>query len=119
MPKYKVSLVFRGEITRNLHYGPYARAWWLALPNNNNATYVPLYPLCLGMRTITTINGRDFMITVIQDNLEPGFLCQSEDLRSKLYKSSSEAITSIYQLAFSTKTKLDGLLVMGFDNLEI
>ncbi|RIB16675.1 hypothetical protein C2G38_2189294 [Gigaspora rosea] len=119
MPKYKVSIVFWGEITRNLHYEPYAKAWWFACPNDNNATYIPLYSLCLRMKTITIINGRDFMITVIQDNLEPGFLCQSEDLRSKPYKSSSEAITSIYQLAFFTKTKLNGLLVIGFDNIEI
>ncbi|CAG8663726.1 34041_t:CDS:2 [Gigaspora margarita] len=46
------------------------------------------------MKTITTIRDRDFMITIIQDNFEPGFLCHSEDLRSKLCKSSSEAITS-------------------------
>ncbi|CAG8765109.1 14893_t:CDS:2, partial [Dentiscutata erythropus] len=99
MSKYKVSLVFCGEIIENLYYGPCARAWWVARPNNNNATYTPLYPLCLGMKTITTINSRDFMITKIQNNLEPGFLYHSE--------------------TFSTKTKLDGLLVMGFDNLEI
>ncbi|RIB16294.1 hypothetical protein C2G38_2247120 [Gigaspora rosea] len=119
MSKYKVSLVFRGEIIENLNYGPCARAWWVACPNDNNATYTPLYPLCLGIKTITTINSRDFMITIIQNNLKPGFLCHSESLQSKICKSSSKAITSIYQLAFSTKTKLDGLLVMGFDNLEI
>ncbi|CAG8462482.1 1885_t:CDS:2 [Scutellospora calospora] len=32
---------------------------------------------------------------------------------------SSEAITSIYQQAFSTKTRLDGLLVIGYDDSEI
>ncbi|RIB05182.1 hypothetical protein C2G38_2220385 [Gigaspora rosea] len=116
MPKYKVSLVFRGEIIKNLHYGPYARAWWVARPTNNYTVYIPLYPLCLGMKTITTINGQDFMITVIQDNLEPRFLCQLEDLRSKICKSSSEAITSVYQLAFSTKTKLDVILEIGISD---
>ncbi|CAG8798980.1 13934_t:CDS:2, partial [Gigaspora rosea] len=49
----------------------------------------------------------------------PEFLYQSEYLRSNVCKSSSEAITSVYQLAFSTKTKFNGLLVMGFDNSEI
>ncbi|RIB04744.1 hypothetical protein C2G38_2221483 [Gigaspora rosea] len=119
MSKYKVSLVFRGEIINNLHYGPYASAWWISRPNDNDTTFLPLYPLCLGMKTITTINDRDFMITVIQNDLEPGFLCQSEDLQSNVCKSSLEAITSIYQLAFSTKTKFNGLLVMGFNNSEI
>ncbi|CAG8493124.1 939_t:CDS:2, partial [Dentiscutata heterogama] len=40
-------------------------------------------------------------------------------LQSNIYQSSSEAITSIYQQAFSTKTRLDGLLVMGYDDSEI
>ncbi|CAG8712763.1 13343_t:CDS:2, partial [Racocetra fulgida] len=49
----------------------------------------------------------------------PGYICQSEALRSNICKSSSEAITSTYQQAFFSKTRFDGLLVMGFDNSEI
>ena len=71
------------------------------------------------MKTITTVNQRDFIITVVQNNFEPGYICQSEALQSSICRSSSEAITSIYQQAFSTKTRLDGLLVMGYDDSEI
>ncbi|CAG8694238.1 11259_t:CDS:1, partial [Dentiscutata heterogama] len=71
------------------------------------------------MKTITTVNQRDFIITVVQNNFEPGYICQSEALRSNICQSSSEAVTSIYQQAFSTKTRLDGLLVMGYDDSEI
>src|SRR6185437_9832450 len=92
---------------------------WISRTTSNDLTYTLLYLVRLGMKTITTINQRDFIITVVQNNFEPGYICQSEALRSDSYKSSSEAITSIYQQAFFTKTKLDGLLVMGYDNLEI
>ncbi|CAG8849578.1 46169_t:CDS:1, partial [Gigaspora margarita] len=40
-------------------------------------------------------------------------------LQSNTYKSLSKSITSIYQQAFLTKTRLDGLSVIGYDNLEI
>ncbi|CAG8848188.1 9477_t:CDS:1, partial [Gigaspora margarita] len=69
-----------GKITKNLYYRPYAKVWWFACPNNNNTTYIPLYSLCFGIKTITTINGQSFMIIIIQDNLKPDFLYQLEDL---------------------------------------
>ncbi|CAG8506687.1 20584_t:CDS:2, partial [Gigaspora rosea] len=117
MPKYKVTLISQGEIIQNLHFGPNAKDWWISRPTNNDVTY--LYPVRPGMKTLTTINQHNFIITVVQEGFEPGYLCQFEALRSDICKSSSEAITSIYQQAFSTKTKFDGLLVMGFDNSEI
>ncbi|CAG8784766.1 5940_t:CDS:1, partial [Racocetra fulgida] len=40
-------------------------------------------------------------------------------LQSSICRSSSEAVTSIYQQAFFTKTRLDGILVMGYDNSVI
>ncbi|CAG8749055.1 14682_t:CDS:1, partial [Dentiscutata heterogama] len=88
----------------------------ISCPTNNNAV---LYPICLGIKTITTINQRNFIITVVQDGFEPRYLYQSEALQSNICKSSSAAATSIYQQAFFMKTKLDSLLVMGFDDLEI
>ncbi|CAG8754573.1 1317_t:CDS:1, partial [Gigaspora rosea] len=119
MSKYKVTLISRGEIIQNLHFGPHTKDWWISRPTNNDATYTHLYPVRLGMKTLTTINQRDFIVTVVQNGFEPGYLCQSEALQSNVCKSSSEAVTSTYQQAFSAKTRLDGLQVMGFDNPEI
>ncbi|CAG8684224.1 5342_t:CDS:1 [Dentiscutata heterogama] len=119
MPKYEVTLISLGKIIQELHFGPYAKDWWIPRLANDNVTYTYLYPVRLGMKTITTINQCDFIITVGQDGFEPGYLCQSEALQSNICKHSSEAVTSAYQQAFFTKTRLDGLLVMGFDNPEI
>ncbi|CAG8678006.1 9997_t:CDS:2, partial [Gigaspora rosea] len=93
--------------------------WRVSRPTNNDVAHTILYPVHLGMKTITTINQRDFIIIVIQDGFVPGYLCQSGSLQSNTCKSSSEAVTYIYQQAFFTKTRLDGLLVMGFDDPEI
>ncbi|CAG8719844.1 5721_t:CDS:2 [Cetraspora pellucida] len=104
MSKYKVTIILQGELIQNLHFGPYAKDWWISCPTHNDLTYTLLYPIHLGIKTITTVNQRDFIITVVQNNFEPG---------------SSEAITSIYQQTFSTKTRLDSLLVIGYDDSEI
>src|SRR5438128_1942101 len=115
--EYKVSLIFAGELVDTLHFGSYARDWWLVrLTNDSNTLNTLFYSICLGMKTLTTINNCDFIITVVQGNtkditdpdyneLQPGYICQSEGLRSDICKSSSQAITSVYQKAFSTKTK--------------
>ncbi|CAG8800165.1 30425_t:CDS:1, partial [Gigaspora margarita] len=71
------------------------------------------------MKTITIANQHDFIITVVQNRFEPGYICQSKALQSNACKSLLEAITSIYQQAFLTKTRLDGLSVMSYDNSEI
>lgn len=121
--EYSVSLISPGELIDNLHYGPYSREWWLARPTSDNTTFCPIR---LGMKTLTTIKKRDFIITVVQGNtqditdpnyneFQPGYICQSEGLRSNVCESSSKAITSVYQKAFSNKTKHAGPLVMGFD----
>ncbi|CAG8678576.1 hypothetical protein C2G38_2032753 [Gigaspora rosea] len=117
MSKYQATLISRGEIISNLHYGPYSKDWWIPRPTDDGDDI--LYPICPGMKTITTINHRDFIATIVQNGFEPGYLYLSEALQSNICKSSSEAITSIYQQAFLTKTRLDGPLVMGFDDPEI
>ncbi|CAG8754993.1 2310_t:CDS:2, partial [Dentiscutata erythropus] len=119
MSKYKVALISRGEILQDLHFGPNAKDWWISRPTNNDVTYTHLYPIRFGMKTLTTINQHVFIITVVQDGFESGYLCQSEALRSNVCKSSLEAVTSTYQQAFLKKTRFNGLLVMGFDDLEI
>src|SRR5436190_18037141 len=119
MPKQKeyiVSLISAGELVDTLHFGLYAKDWWLARPTKDDTENTPFYPIRPGMKTLTTINKRDFIITVVQGNAEdttdpdynellPGYICQSEGLRSNVCKSSSQAITSVYQKAFPTKTK--------------
>ncbi|RIB04677.1 hypothetical protein C2G38_2283434 [Gigaspora rosea] len=119
MPKYEVIFISQGEIIQDLHFGPYAKEWWVSYPTNNDIEHTILYPVRLGMKNIITINQYDFIIIVVQNGFEPGYLYQSGSLQSNTCKSSSEAVIYIYQQAFFTKMRLDGLLVMGFDNPKI
>ncbi|RIB24660.1 hypothetical protein C2G38_2031699 [Gigaspora rosea] len=119
MSKYKVTLILWGEIVQSLHFVLYSKDWWISCPTNDDLTYTLHYPVRLGMKTITTINKRDFIVTVVQDNFEPRYICQSKALQSNICKSSSEAITSIYKQAFVTKTRLNGLSVIEYDDSEI
>ncbi|CAG8618563.1 6520_t:CDS:2, partial [Cetraspora pellucida] len=94
MPKYKVSVISLGEIIQNLYSRLYSKNWWISCSTNNNATYTVLYLIHLDMKTRTTINQHDFIITVVQDSFEFGYLYQYEALQSNICKSSLVAATS-------------------------
>ncbi|RIB16888.1 hypothetical protein C2G38_2188818 [Gigaspora rosea] len=119
MPKHKkyiVILISSGNIVQELHFGSFSRNWWLSRPNDNSSCLL-LYPIRIGMKTLTTINNKDFIIPVVQKNNEfkPGYICQSDGIYSKICESSTMAITSVYQRIFFVATKFAGPLVMGFD----
>ncbi|CAG8786858.1 26457_t:CDS:2, partial [Racocetra persica] len=67
-----------------LHFGLYAKDWWIPHSTNNDVTYTHLYPVRLSMKTITTINQCDFIVIIGQDSFEPGYLYQSKALQRKM-----------------------------------
>ena len=76
------------------------------------------------MKILTTLNEQDFIITVVKGNTEhseqPGYFCTCGAFStSELSNSSSNAITTVYQQIFHTKTKFSGLMVMGFEKPDI
>ncbi|RIA83431.1 hypothetical protein C1645_833864 [Glomus cerebriforme] len=104
---YEVFTDLQRELIDNLHYGPYSREWWLARLTSDNTTFCPIRLVVQGnTQDIKDPNYNEF---------QPGYICQSEGLHSNVCESSSKAITSVYQKAFSNKTKHAGPLVMGFD----
>ncbi|CAG8636428.1 1242_t:CDS:1, partial [Scutellospora calospora] len=88
----------------------------LSRPDNTSSCLF-LYPIRIGMKTLTTINNKDFIVTVVQENnnFKPGYICQSDGIYSDICESSTMAITSVYQRIFAVATKYAGPLVMGFD----
>ncbi|CAG8806721.1 44051_t:CDS:2, partial [Gigaspora margarita] len=56
----------------------------ISRPTNNDLTYTLLYPVHLGIKTITTINKCDFIIIVVQDNFGSRYICQLEALQNSL-----------------------------------
>ncbi|RIB20250.1 hypothetical protein C2G38_2179769 [Gigaspora rosea] len=113
--KYVVTLILPGNIIQDLHFGAFSRNWWLSRPDDNS-TCLSLYSIRVGMKTLTTINNKDFIITVVQNNeFKPSYICQSDGIYSKICENSTTAITSVYQRIFSVATKHAGPLIMGFD----
>ena len=119
---YITTLISAGKIVENLHYGPFCHNWWLARPINKNPTHTLLLPIRLGMKTHTVLNNCDFIIIVVKDTKHlnsPGFLCFSEENRSDICSSPTEAINICYEKVFRSNAKFPGPQVMGFDNSNI
>ncbi len=76
------------------------------------------------MKILTTLNEQDFIITVVKGNTEhseqPGYFCTCGAFStSEPSNSSSNAITTVYQQIFHTKTKFLKPMVMGFEKPDI
>ncbi|KAG9287023.1 hypothetical protein G9A89_022987 [Geosiphon pyriformis] len=102
-----ILLLTEGIISPNLHYGPYARDWWVPrwLENDNTIPY-RLY-MCVS----SVLNQRQFIITVVQNEenlLQPGFVCTSGSETSKIFPTSSQAINNVYHNIFGKKTAYSG-----------
>ena len=119
--KYTIKLVNKGQISSNLHYGPYSRDWWipnLKITEDNIRTL----PLRLYMNVITRINNYDFTLSIVNrpsNPLQPGFLCSVEEKISNIEDTPSAAINFIYRELFKNQTEYSGLAVYGFYDNEI
>src|ERR1051325_3510702 len=116
--EYVTKLISPGQIVEKLHFGPFCCSWWLIRPINKTSTHTFLVTIRLGMKTITTLNNCDFIITVVENTERPnspGFLCFSQENRSGVCNSSTEAINTCYERIFPSNTKFPGPPVMGFE----
>lgn len=66
-----------GLISPILHYGIFAQDWWKTISlNSKDKNIVFTVPFRLYMRVSCFLNGKDFIITVLQNNeneYKPGF----------------------------------------------
>ncbi len=123
---YLVSLVSVGSLEEDLHFGDFSRNWWetrQAINSNDVGSVSVLYPIRINMKTSVILNGTEFFITVVQgcesSPYQPGYICEFNGKKSKVFDSSSVAITNTYQELFSSKTKFSGPLIMGHNKPEI
>ena len=118
-----VKLISSGTIDSNLHFGPFAQDWWFESTIQNSIGSKPLIPIRVGMRTQVELNNRNFILHVVQGNLnnscQPGYICESGNDTSKIETTATQAISSLYQSIFNTRTRYSGTLVMGLENIDI
>jgi hypothetical protein len=119
---YHVTLLSKGEIVPNLHYGINAKEWWIqALPNANNIS--PLYPLRIGMKTLVELKGYYFVTTIVKgnsiDSELPGYCCQCGSFTTTVEDSPTAAISNCYQEFFNVNTRFSGKKIIGFEDQKI
>ncbi|GBC08315.1 hypothetical protein RclHR1_08010005 [Rhizophagus clarus] len=120
---YNTTLLSIGKIILETHYGHFSREWWIVTKRNINDQATLLVLIRLGMQTLTKLNSYDFIITVLEPNMEISpspryqaicYFINNELINGDICTNSSFAITSLYKHLFGTKTKFSGPLVMGF-----
>ena len=117
-----VNLISNGTIDPNLHFGPFAQDWWFE--STTQTSIGPrLIPIRVGMKTEVELNNRKFILHVVRGNLsnscQPGYICESGSETGKVETTATQAISTLYQRIFNTKTKYSGTLVMGLENNDI
>ncbi|RHZ63519.1 hypothetical protein Glove_329g90 [Diversispora epigaea] len=120
-----VNLIAEGIISSNLHYGAYARNWWVQKTSKSEEKQKSqhlLVPYRLYMRVSCELNGEQFILSVVQsllNPLQPGFVCFCKEKSTKVLTSASVAINILYQELFGRKTEYSGPIVMGLYNEQI
>ncbi|PKB96579.1 hypothetical protein RhiirA5_470704 [Rhizophagus irregularis] len=117
---YDVSLVSVGTIDSELHFRPFSYEWWIVC----NQEIEFLVPIRLHMKVVTHLSEHDFILTVVKGNREhfeqPEYICTCESFyTTEPSISSSNAISTVYQQMFHTKTRFSGPMIMGFDKPDI
>ncbi|EXX54024.1 hypothetical protein RirG_238470 [Rhizophagus irregularis DAOM 197198w] len=91
-----------GLISPILHYGIFAQDWWKTISlNSKDKNIVFTVPFRLYMRVSCFLNGKDFIITVLQNN--------ENEYKPEPYPST--AINSCYKEVFGTKTEYSGMAI--------
>ncbi|RIB26213.1 hypothetical protein C2G38_2240892 [Gigaspora rosea] len=121
--KYTTTLIFRGHLAEDLHFGPFCHNWWISRPSEKINNPCLLYPIRIQSKLLVTLNGHDFIIEVGQLESEfgphPSYICKCDGVQSEICKTPSTAITMVYQKIFQTKTNFSGPEVMGYDTPEL
>ena len=119
MSQIYVILVETGSLVKNFHYGPFSRYWW-EFPSINDSHTHPRFPIRVGQKTNTCLNGHNFYIIVQASDSEqmPEYYCQSGDF-SVTETSATKAISKAYQNIFQNKTRYSGHIAIGWNNKKI
>ncbi|PKC53833.1 hypothetical protein RhiirA1_509026 [Rhizophagus irregularis] len=120
---FTLKLLGIGLIFPTLHYGIFAQNWWKTVSlNSKDKNIVFTVPFRLYMHVSCNLNGKDFIITVLQNNeneYKPGFQCICENISSKIEPYPSIAINLCYKDIFKTKTEYFGMVIISFEDEKI
>src|SRR5438034_11810595 len=102
---YKRQLLSSGNIVQELHYGPFATSWWGFIKTKTAQNKQICIPIRVNMRIKFELNQEELIIRVVDNNLKPGYVCES-DTEAMIYSTSSAAINETYKKIFDAKTQI-------------
>ncbi|RGB37790.1 hypothetical protein C1646_756417 [Rhizophagus diaphanus] len=91
MSQIYVTLVETGSLVENLYYRPFSRYWW-EVPSISDSNTYPQFPIRVGQKTKTCLNGQT---------------------------NATKAISQTYQKIFQCKTRYSGHVVIGWNDKKI
>ena len=87
-----VTLLNRGILVDELHYGPFSRYWWHQSFDNE------VLPIRVGQRITIHLNGHDFYVKIVRVNKEsshiPTYICETGTMCSAKEINPTNAISS-------------------------
>ncbi|RHZ60633.1 hypothetical protein Glove_351g19 [Diversispora epigaea] len=107
--RFDVELLELGFITAELHYGIFARDWWVKRIVNDSEFLIPFRQ---HMRVKCFLNSKNFEIAIYsfsKNPYKPGFQCFCNNYLSPIEDSPSKALNSLYHKIFNTNTEYSGL----------
>ncbi|GBC49293.1 hypothetical protein GLOIN_2v1475260 [Rhizophagus irregularis DAOM 181602=DAOM 197198] len=125
--QYTITLLAKGDIIQDLHYGIHARYWWKPRKFDqtsetsvkSNQICIKAIPYRMFMFINCCLNDENFAITIL-DNKQThklSFRCLCNGKDSGIQQSASAAINNTYKQVFrKNKTEYSGMVVMGFDD---
>ncbi|RGB23972.1 hypothetical protein C1646_676728 [Rhizophagus diaphanus] len=93
---------------------------WEVPSISDSNTYLR-FPIRVGQKTKTCLNGRDFYITIYifeYNHMLPEYCCQSNDI-FVIKTNATKAISQTYQKIFQNKTQYSGHVVIGWNDKKL
>ncbi|CAG8782752.1 21544_t:CDS:1, partial [Cetraspora pellucida] len=114
-----ITILEKGFLVDELHYGPYSRYWWEFYEDNDDLFY---FLIRLGFKVKVNLNNHFFCITIQRRNdynfFFPEYYCESDNY----YITSSNptnAISTIYKFVFGNQTRYSGSIILGWNQKDI
>ncbi|CAG8731275.1 15877_t:CDS:2, partial [Cetraspora pellucida] len=88
-----ITILKKGFLVDELHYGPYSRYWWEFYENNNDL-------------------GNDYNFFF------PEYYCESDNYYIT-FSNSTNAISTVYKFVFGNQTHYSGSIILGWNQKDI
>jgi hypothetical protein len=114
-----VTLLDKGTLVDELHYGLFSRYWWHQSSDDGE-----VLPIRIGQRITTNLKGHDFYVEIVRGNKEnshlPAYICEVGTMCSVKETNPTNAISNMYKLVCKdVTTKFSGPQIMGWNDKEI